>query len=100
MFLDSLFGNVSPVDKSPPSNVPLRAHAYDGARGRANESDALLRKAVGELRVLAEEAVTGVDCLWNTEGGSGGSTRQNARKCEREAHTGHSPGLRSYGRPR
>ena len=63
MFLDSLFGNVSPVDKSPPSNVPLRAHAYDGARGRANESDALLRKAVGELGVLTEEAVTWVNGL-------------------------------------
>ena len=36
--------------------VPLRAHAHDGTCGGTNEGDALLRKAVGELGVLAREA--------------------------------------------
>ena len=43
--------------------VPLRAHAHDGTCGRTNEGDALLRKAVGELGVLAEKAIAWMDSL-------------------------------------
>ena len=91
MFLDSLFGNVSPIDKSSPSNIPLRAHAYDGARGRADEGNPFLREAVGELRVLAEEAVSRVDGLWNMEGAAAVQSvkmRENARGANGDTHLG------------
>ena len=64
MFLDSLYGYTSDEELGGERrHTPLRAHAYDGTRGRSDECDALLCETLRKVCILAKESVPRVNCL-------------------------------------
>ena len=70
MFLDSLCLPSADDNERGRAIVPLRAHAYDGARRRSNERDAFLCETFRKMRIFTEETVPRMYCLCGVKGQS------------------------------